>query len=295
MVASRKINEEPKDQELELAEDGIIKNIEVRKMLCKSALQNATKFSNGKKIAEIDIRLLNLKPVYQRERKRHVMKIAEHWDDTRCGTLVVSYKPKLGLFNVVDGQHRGAAARMRGVEFLVCDVLENLTDSQEAAFFVGQNDDSKNLSPFDTYNANLVVSGDEETPLSRIDKVIRDVCNAYHVEVKPGTAANRLKSVTEARNIVKRGGRESLEWVMEILIRAGWNEYGKGFGSDIMHALSRQYEVTKGNQGVAETLVDFLKDSTPDEVLAIGNNQYPNMPSVTKRATAVLNDVVTGK
>ena len=89
-----------------------------RKKLASSIMKNLITIGN-KKFAWIPVELLNIQP-YQRGRQKHVVQIAENWDDSKCNVLLVSYDETEGCFNVMDGQHRAIAARMRGVEYLVC-------------------------------------------------------------------------------------------------------------------------------------------------------------------------------
>ena len=187
-----------------------------RKKLAASIIKNAFHIGN-KLIAWIPVELLNIKP-YQRNRQRHVVQIAENWDDTKCNVLLVSYDEAEGCFNVVDGQHRAIAARMRGIEYLVCEIFTGMTISKEAALFVGQDDAAKKLSPYDTYRANQFITGKEETETSKIDKQIASVCKKYNVMVEKSNSGNTLKSVTEARAIIKRSGIEGLEFVIKVII-----------------------------------------------------------------------------
>ena len=60
-----------------------------------------------------------------------VYQLAEHWDDEKCDVLKVSYVEDKGYFNIIDGQHRAIAAKMNGVESLVCDISSGMTESEE--------------------------------------------------------------------------------------------------------------------------------------------------------------------
>lgn len=111
----------------------------------------------------------------------------------------------------MDGQHRAIAARMRGVEYLVCEIFTGLTISDEAKLFVDGNTTSKKLTPFDTYRANQFILGENETEQSKIDKQIAEVCGKYNIKVEKSNARNTLKSVTEARSIIKRSGKEEVD------------------------------------------------------------------------------------
>jgi len=181
-----------------------------RKKLASSIMKNAFRIGT-KLIAWIPVELLNIKP-YQRNRQRHVTQIAENWDDAKCNVLLVSYDEAEGCFNVMDGQHRAIAARMRGVEYLVCEIFTGMTISKEASLFVSQNENTRKLSPFDTYKANQFIVGEEETELSEIDKQVAAVCGKYNVKVEKSNARSTLKSVTVARAIIKRSGTEALCW-----------------------------------------------------------------------------------
>lgn len=260
-----------------------------RKKLASSILKNAFHIGN-KLIAWIPVELLNIKP-YQRNRQKHVIQIAENWDDTKCNVLLVSYDDKEGCFNVVDGQHRAIAARMRNVEYLVCEIFTGMTISKEAALFVGQDDASKKLSPFDTYRANQFITGKEETDISKIDKLIASICKKYHVIVEKSNSSNTLKSVTEARTIIKKSGTEGLEFVIKVIIDSCWNEFPDGYSGDMMSALGKIYVNASNKNVVKDRLCGFLRSSNPGELSALANNTYPNL-SRRGRLDAILADII---
>lgn len=201
-----------------------------RKKLASSIMRNAVHIGS-KIIAWVPVELLNLQP-YQRKRQRHVTQIAENWDDNKCNVLLVSYDEENGWFNVMDGQHRAAAARMRGVDYLVCEIFTGMTISKEAAMFVSGNIGSKKLSPYDTYNANQFVKGEEETELSMIDKRIGKVCDRYGIKVEKSSAAGTLKSVTAARRLIKRDGESGLEFVFTVIKDSHWDGFKEGYASN---------------------------------------------------------------
>lgn len=262
-----------------------------RKKLAASIMKNAFRIGN-KVIAWIPVELLNIQP-YQRNRQKHVIQIAENWDDSKCNVLLVSYDPETGCFNVMDGQHRAIAARMRGVEYLVCEIFTGLTISAEAKFFVDGNTTSKKLNPFDTYRANQYIKGDDETELSKIDKQIAEVCEQYHVFVDKSNAKNTLKSVTEARAIIKRSGTDGLKFVMDIINDSNWNEYENGYSGDLMSCIGKIYANSAIDKKVIkERLCGFFKTSNPNELIALANNTYPNLGRRV-RLGAILDDIIS--
>lgn len=261
-----------------------------RKKLAASIVRNAMHIGN-KTIAWVPVELLNIQP-YQRKRQRHVTQIAENWDDAKCNVCLVSYDVENGWFNLMDGQHRGAAARMRGVEYLVCEIFMDMTLSKEAAMFVAQNENTKRLSTFDTYKANQFIEGSEETELSAIDKRIAAVCKKFDVKVTKTNGAGTLKSVPVSRAIIKRDGEDGLIFVFSVIQDSHWDNYKDGYGSDLMQSLGKIYFLYKQDlQRVKKCLCDFFVKSTPDELAALSNNTYPNL---TRRARldAILEDII---
>lgn len=261
-----------------------------RKKLASGIVKNAIRIG-PKIIAWVPVELLNIQP-YQRKRQRHVTQIAENWDDTKCNVCLVSYDEENGWFNIMDGQHRGAAARMRGVEYLVCEIFTGMTVSKEAALFVAQNENTKKLSPFDTYKANQFIEGEEETELSLLDKRISAVCNKYDVLVEKSNSKGALKSVGDARKIMKRDGEPGLEFIFEIIKESHWDEFKEGYSGDLMTSLGKIYFNNRSNlTNIKKRLCGFLVNSTPDEVTALSNNTYPNLAR-RARLDAILEDII---
>ena len=261
-----------------------------RKKLASGVMKNAIRIGT-KMLAWIPVELLNIQP-YQRGRQKHVVQIAENWDDSKCNVLLVSYDEETGCFNVMDGQHRAIAARMRGVEYLVCEIFTGLTISDEAKLFVDGNTTSKKLNPFDTYRANQFIVGEDETELSKIDKQIAEVCKIYNIVVEKSNARNTLKSVTEARSIIKRSGTEGLEFVINVIMDSFWNEFSEGFNGDLMSALGKIYAYNPIDKKVIKArLCGFFRTSNPTELIALGNNNYPNLGR-RARLDAILADII---
>ena len=92
-----------------------------------------------------------------------IRKIAQHWDWGLCLPLVVSRRPHSGEMFVIDGQHRMAAAKLRGdIPQLPCVVLEISAKADEAAAFVHLNQQRRPLNKLDIFKA-AVASGDSES------------------------------------------------------------------------------------------------------------------------------------
>ena len=85
--------------------------------------------------------------------------IAQHWNWDLCQPLVVARRPD-GKLYVIDGQHRLAAARLRGdIAQLPAVVVQYESVEDEAASFVLLNQQRKPLTKLDLFKA-AVASGD---------------------------------------------------------------------------------------------------------------------------------------
>lgn len=109
---------------------------------------------------------LNLDDSYQRSTdngasRALITKIANNWDWRMCLPLVVSKRDDGSLW-VIDGQHRLAAAKLRGdIPFLPCCVAVYGSVADEAAMFVAMNRTRKAMNRLDDFHA-AIASGDAE-------------------------------------------------------------------------------------------------------------------------------------
>lgn len=111
---------------------------------------------------------LHIDPTYQRDASSDaslvlIRRIAQHWNWDLCQPLVVARRRGLieQMF-VIDGQHRLAAARMRGdIDQLPCVILAYDSPADEAASFVHLNQQRRPLSKLELFKA-AVASGDSQ-------------------------------------------------------------------------------------------------------------------------------------
>ena len=264
-------------------------NFMTRKAMCEQVMQNA--YAIGyKKIALIDVGLLNIPP-YQREQRTHVYRIAENWDDHECDVVKVSYDRLFPCFNVINGQHRCSAAKMRGIKFVVCEIETGMNTSSEARMFVTENTNSKRLNPFDEYKANQFIADEDDNDLSRLDKRIAKVCDDYNITVKQSQGCGVLKTVPHARKIMKREGEDGLSFIFEVIQDSHWDKFPNGYSYVVMEALRKIYNVHNDDlDAVKRKLVSKLSTSSPREIESIGNGRYPNLGR-TARWDAVLSEI----
>lgn len=265
-------------------------DLTARKKLCNSIMQNVINIGN-KTMALIPIELLAIKP-YQRKRQKHLSHIANNWDDSMCGVLIVSYNEDEGCFNIMDGQHRAWAAQRCGKEYLVCEIYTKLTISEEAKRFTRQIEDDRKLSPFDIFNAHQYIDEKDDTVISKIDKEIKSICDEYGILVIKSKAVNCLRSVTLTRVVVKRGGGNALRYAFDVIQKSGWGRFADAYSGELLCELGNIYMNNKGNSSIKKTLIDFFKNSSYKELVALGNNNYPTLDR-RKRLHSILQDIIS--
>ena len=122
----------------------------------RDVLMNLRTEPNGLQVGYVPLGMIEI-PAFQRNDTKNIAKIAENWDDSKCGYITLSAHD--GHFNVIDGGHRCRAARLCGKTHILAKVYQHLTLEEEAEVFVHQQDNVTKLTPYDKFNAALL-SGD---------------------------------------------------------------------------------------------------------------------------------------
>ena len=257
-----------------------------QKKSAEMLFKNAQKVGN-KIFCDLPLETIQIdRKMYQRPLQSHVRKIAKEWNDDKCDPLMVNYRND-GYFYVIDGQHRLEAARMRGIDSLVCVCFVGLSLKEEADIFTEQNEGTKKLTPYDTYKANLCRG--EET-----DMTIYRVCEKYGIRVVKSTGCRVLRSVTMARTIVTRNDGERLSWIFNVFKESGWNNHKETYAADIMAGVNNVCNAHEKELGVVEEkLVEFFKTSNPKELVSLANIEYPNYGRQI-RLNMILEDIING-
>lgn len=126
---------------------------------------------------------LNVDDEYQRSLESEnsltlIRRIAQFWDWGLCQPVNVARRADGSLW-IVDGQHRRAAAVMRGdIPHLPCVVLTFMSKGEEAAAFVALNKQRRALNSVDVFKASLA-AGDLDA------KAIMEVITASGLSIAP--------------------------------------------------------------------------------------------------------------
>lgn len=121
-----------------------------------------------------------------------IRQIAQFWNWDLCQPLTVAKRPN-GALMIVDGQHRHAAAKLRGdFDTLPCVVATYANAGDEAATFVALNRVRRPLTALDLFKAALAAEDQEATVvLSAItDAGLRLASTSNLALIKPGAVSN---------------------------------------------------------------------------------------------------------
>lgn len=270
--------------------------LKVRKDRARDVIRNAKEIVSvglhGKEIKKI----IALVPVslikvdhesYQRDEKRHIIKMSKEWDDSQCTMLLVNYRSAEGWFYAIDGQHRTVSANILGIEYLPCEIFVDLSVEEEAKRFLYYNTGTKSLSPFDTFKANICWGEPN-------DIAIKKVCDKYGVTIIDRKGKQKvLRSVPTVRTIYKNSGTSGLEWIFTLIEDAYWDDFKESYSSDIISGLGDMYQKHIGSLvNMKKNLVEFMRKSNPTEIIGLANSEYPTLGHNT-RVKRILEDIAT--
>lgn len=247
----------------------------------------------GKVFAMVALDELRIDKSYQRPLQNHVKTIARNWDYTKCDPLKINFRDD-GLLYVWDGQHRLEAAKLRGIKYLLCDIVVGLTQEKEAELFGCQGEGLKKPDPYDIFKANVCAK-------EEIDTAIKAMCDKYGLIVARGKKAGNLSCLTLLRekfDLEKdRGcGREYMDWVLELLHNAKWNEFPQSHCHKVVNSL---YEIRKNyeeeNVFVQRRLIEYLEKTNPNDLLINATIKYPQFKDDSKKLKLFLLNIVSGE
>lgn len=147
--------------------------------------------------------------------KRLIARIAEEWDWDVLDVLKVSRRPDDRSF-VVDGQHRRAAAALRGdITQLPCVIKRCGGATDEARLFIASNRGRKTMSVLDDFRA-AVGAGDAEA--MRIDQLVTSAGLTVSRAQRPkGQAPGELAIVAPIRRALKLRGEPVVRQALTLI------------------------------------------------------------------------------
>ncbi|CCW15778.1 hypothetical protein EBBID32_1060 [Sphingobium indicum BiD32] len=184
---------------------------------------------------------LNLDDSYQRSTENGasqalIKKIAAGWDWRMCLPLVVSKRDDGSLW-VIDGQHRLAAAMLRGdIPFLPCCVGVYGSVADEAAMFVAMNRARKPMNRLDDFHA-AIASGDSEA--IEIADIIKGA--GFTVSRKTGSQSwvpGEVAFTSAIAKVLRKHGAKVCADALHIMHEA-WPDEVLNAGSSMFTALTK--------------------------------------------------------
>lgn len=167
--------------------------------------------------------------------QRLIRRIAAGWDWRMCLPLVVSRRDD--GFYVIDGQHRLAAAQLRGdIPFLPCCVSNYATIADEAKMFVAMNRTRRPISRLDDFHA-AAASGDEEA--LQIHALIIDA--GFRVSRRTGSQSWRPGEVSftaSIQKVLRKHGAKVCSDALTMMFEAFPDEVLNA-GSSVFQALTK--------------------------------------------------------
>jgi hypothetical protein len=147
-----------------------------------------------------------------------VRRITMFWDWSLCQPLIVARRDS-GEFFVVDGQHRLAAAKLRGDIFqLPCVVASYASAADEAASFVALNQQRRALSRLDVFKAALAAGDADATSIAAAldDAGLRLATSTNLDTIAPGSVSN----VGGLQKCLRAHGPEVLSAALDVLAQS---------------------------------------------------------------------------
>lgn len=167
----------------------------------------------------VDVDQIRVDPKYQREETPGwITWLAEHWKDSAVGVLTVSRRAD-GLYYVIDGQHRLAAARRTGRHLVPCEIWANLSDSEEADKFLDLNT-TRNVRAIDRFRAAVEAGHPDQC---EIQKIVHDA--GWHISDESHDAAIRAVAALEevygaSKNPDKERHPDTLTLTLHVVTKA---------------------------------------------------------------------------
>jgi hypothetical protein len=208
---------------------------------------------------------LNVDATYQRELSREsgalIRAIAKDWDWSLCQPLIVARRPDDTLW-VVDGQHRRAAAEMRGdIVDLPCIIIHYGTIEAEAQAFVALNTARRPLSTYAIWKA-AIAANDAQAIL------LRDVLARHSLRLSGNNNKDRcppgeISCVTKLQRLLATHGEPHLDRVIGVLVGAFGDE-PLVHGPILITALSALFAQHDDTELATDLMIRVLRGKNQD-------------------------------
>lgn len=213
-----------------------------------------------------------------------VQSMARQFDRNAIGTVYLSLRSD-GEYAILDGQHRIAAANLKGVHELPARVFIDLSYEEEAALYV-KFATVNPQTPMDKFKARL----EAKEPIAMDIVEVLDSVGGLRVGL--GQTDHTIQAVTVIEGLYKKAGRGHLRHVLTTIYRT-WQGTPRAYTHPILNGISsfllRYESLTEKEDGVKldwSRLIQILSHMTPEGLIAKGT-QLQGLMSKEKAASAV--------
>lgn len=253
----------------------IIENPKPDPAYVDALLANANEV-NGIRHCVLPVNMLEVEDLYQRPIQKYVRFIAENWDPRKLGEPRVNVRD--GRCYIVDGQNRVEAAKLKGIEQLMCTVTIGETREQEADEFSMQDEGKTKLSSYDLFHAQCAGENGE---LARQLKALMD---EYHIvyanscagqknekgKIIPRSPAmgtpGRIGGISTIMKIGRACGLDMVETIFDMIQTLGWHTKKNAYSCTILSAMRNTFEGQE-REKVQDKLYRALRFETPDSLI----------------------------
>lgn len=240
-----------------------------------------------KEFALIPVELLNVNNRWQRsletgKAKRKIAMLVRAWDDNQCRPITVIYNDNFRFYDVVDGGHRTCAAIIRGIPYLVAEIIrpDGTEDEREriaAKLFAEQGYAVDKLTPAERHKANVILGVPANLTL---EAAAHRVGFSLKLTNERGTSRryrdiNYVCGFNEALNLAKLSP-EALNRTFNIIKETKWCEELKGLSAWTIRMIGRtlMYHLDEAD-AVEDAIKRVIIGKTPKQIFAEAMTMYP--------------------
>lgn len=222
-------------------------------------------------LAWLPVDSLTTERKYQRELNRpHVQYLVDNWDPFSVGCLYVAAQGSRN--NVMDGQHRVEAAKLRAKQGdataveLPCLVYRNCPRHEQARLFVAFNRKRRIAHTVDVFRASCA-QGDE-TALA-----VRDIIAGAGHEIGLGGNNTKFQGVGTAIHIYERFGGSVLAAILNTMRRA-WKQDPRGAQDTVViRAVAAMYSYYSASHIDWDIMQRSLSRTTREDIIRAANGR----------------------
>lgn len=201
-------------------------------------LRNSEDIGKTPDLVWVDVNLIKVDKNYQREENaKHVDNIVKHFNWRKFQPVTLAQRPD-GSFNVVDGQHRVAAAKLHprviDIPALIFESSGEIVD--EANIFVEVNSNRRGITPIEKHIAAVAAQKPESLGLNAALAAV----GCQVADYKGHKGGNVTNAVAACMGAIRKNGEDSFKSAIRTL-RQAWPTDIDVLRAGLINSLSTLY------------------------------------------------------